>query len=250
MLHGYQVAMGNFRGLQEVLAVLSDPNRGKLFPLYVFPAFMWGCLKGVSSLGSQNPAVLTRAADALHCLLAIMLYYCQPSLFARALSKSTGNRTAGDETVQKFASDMLAIAPPDTPVSLAALKYQVIVGQAQLIAYVVLCSVALLLCLGLLIIGSYAPIAGRVPETSAFPTWDWHVHCKLESADVEAPHPHSESLRDLNGNDLVRMAAKMKVRLKDTGNGDDERAGSEMSSPPTPAEPSDNEAASSTQTLV
>lgn len=213
MLQGYRDALGNFSGLQEVLAVLAKSDGTNLFALYAFPAFVWGCLKGVSSLGSQNPAVVTRAADVLQCFLAIMLYYCQPSLFARALSKSAGNRTAGDEGLKKFASDMLAIAPPDTPVFLAGLRYQIMVGQATVIAYVVLCGVALLLCLGILLLGSYAPIAGKIPDTSPFPTWDWHAHCELEA---EARHLHPESLRNLKGNELVRIAADMKVRLKDT----------------------------------
>jgi hypothetical protein len=183
MLQGYRDAFGDFENLTDLARLFRDPDETNLFPLYAYPAFVAACLKGVDSLGAQNPALVTRAADALQCLLAIMLYYCQPSLFARAVSRSSA---ADGVELAKFKSDLLAIAPADTKVSLAGLRYQIVVGRATLVAYVVLCAISLLLCLIVLMYGSFSRLGWRVPPTSPFPFLDSAVRCEEEFVDGTA----------------------------------------------------------------
>lgn len=190
--------------------------------MYTYPAVVWWCLKGVSRLGSQNPALVTRAADTLYSLLAMVLYYCQPSLYARAVAKSAENSTAADESFNQFATDILALAPPDTQVSLAEIRYQIMVGKATLVTYVLLSSLALLGCLAVLALGSCTPAASRVPETSSFPVWNSMLRCKVEyGSGASLDHESTKSLRSLKGDDLVREAARMKVKLIDDEEDDD-----------------------------
>lgn len=213
LLQGYRDAFGDFNGIQDFLKLLANPDGTKLFPLYVYPAFVWACLKGVTSLGSQNPAVVTRAADALQCLFAIMLYYCQPSLYARAVMEPARNGTAATETFKKFAADMVAIAPPDTEVFLSGLRYQIVVGRATLLAYVLLSGVTLILCLGVLVFGSCSSIAVKMPDTGPFPTWDSIMNCEVEYRSGAALDHGHYSPRALKGKRLVRAATDMKIRL-------------------------------------
>lgn len=215
MLQAYRDAFGDFEDLPDVLKVLADPEGTEVFPMYTYPAVVWWCLKGVSSLGAQNPAMVTRAADTLYCLLAMVLYYCQPGLYARALMKPALNRTALDPDIQKFAADLLAIAPPDTQVYLSGLRYQIVVGRARLVAYVVLCGVTLGLCLCVLVFGSYAPVASHVPETSPFPSWDSLVNCEVKHGSGAAVDHRAYSASSLKGETLVRAAADMRIRLLD-----------------------------------
>ena len=210
MLQGYRDAFDNFSTLQDLLALSAKADKTKLFPLYAYPAYVWGCLKGVSALGSHDPAVATRAADVLQCLLAIMLYYCQPTLFARALSVPIRNSTMeADEGLKTFTSDLLAAVPPDTQVMLAGLRYRILVGIATLIAYVVLCGTALVLCLIVLLLGSHSRFAGRVPKIDHFPIWDVLIHCELDSRSGTS----AEGLANAHGSELVRETGNMTVRL-------------------------------------
>ena len=178
MLQGYRDAFGNFSNPEDIMQVITDPEKTSLFPLIAYPAFVAACLKGVDSLGAQNPALVTRAADALQCLLAIMLYYCQPSLFARAVSRSPAPNSVGDPAIAQFALDLVAIAPANTKVSVAGLHYQIVVGKATLIAYVAISGSALLLCLGVLLYGSVSSLGRRVPQTTPFPFLDSAVRCE------------------------------------------------------------------------
>jgi hypothetical protein len=178
MLQGYRDAFGLFKVNEELVLQLTNPNSTNLFPLFAYPAFVAACLKGVDSLGAQNPALVTRAADALQCLLAIMLYYCQPSLFARAVSRSSAHDQNMDPAIAQFEKDLLAIAPPDTQVSVAGLHYQIVVGRATLIAYVAISGTALLLSLGVLLYGSISSLGRRVPKTTPFPFLDSAIRCE------------------------------------------------------------------------
>lgn len=213
MLQAYRWAYGNFSGVSDLLSLLTNPEETSLFTLRSFPALVWGCLKGISSLGSENPAVNTKAADTLQCLLAIMLYYCQPSLFARKFSRLPSPPT--DPLLFQFSEMLKIMAPPDTPVSLAGSKFQIIVGQGTLVAYVILCGVALVLCLAVLCIGSLKSVAGKIPDTTPFPSWDNDVHCEMKRVvngdEVEAAR--GAELGRLKGGEMVRAAAEMRIKL-------------------------------------
>lgn len=185
MLAGYRSAFSSFPDLAALLNLFADSAATNLFSLYVYPAMIWANLKSVEALGPQNPAVVTRAQDTLQCLLAIMLFYCQPALFARALAQYAENATLGEAfpALRGFARELVRESPPDTDVVVAVTRYQLQVGRATLVAYVVICGTALGVCLVALGWAGWVEGTGkvRVPETSHFPAWDERVRCRVES---------------------------------------------------------------------
>jgi hypothetical protein len=84
MLVALQDALGDFKDVdfQGLLAALMNPDKIKIFPLYVYPAYIWSHLESSNNLASQDPAQVYRGAETLQSLLAIILYFwygCQIS---------------------------------------------------------------------------------------------------------------------------------------------------------------------------
>ncbi|KAF2463340.1 uncharacterized protein BDR25DRAFT_384650 [Lindgomyces ingoldianus] len=191
MLAGYRYAFSTFDSLSAVLAAFSGPEASDMFPLYVYPAMVWANLKSIASLSNQNPAIQTRAQDTLQCLLGIMLFYCQPSLFSSTLSiylnatPSDHESNAGRKDVRKlkkFAQEMWKEAPPNTKVRQAVRRYQLVVGKDTLIAYIVLCGASLLVCLVTLGWAEWWARRERVviPSIGPFPAWDEWSMCEIQ----------------------------------------------------------------------
>ncbi|KAF2812580.1 uncharacterized protein BDZ99DRAFT_461241 [Mytilinidion resinicola] len=227
MLAGYRSAFSSFPDLAALLNLFADSKATNLFSLYVYPAMIWANLKSVEALGPQNPAVVTRAQDTLQCLLAIMLFYCQPSLFARALAQYAENATLGDAfpTLKVFAEELIHESPADTEVVEAVTRYQLQVGRATLVAYVVICGTALGACLVALGWAAWVEGTGkvRVPETTPFPAWDERVRCRVESVRDGSGVEDGEVMGLEKGIDggkgLSRTAEGLKVVLVKEGAG-------------------------------
>jgi hypothetical protein len=215
MLEGYRSAFSSPRDLSELLALFSNADVSNLFGLYVYPAMVWANLKGAEMLGQQSPAIMARAAGTLHCLLAIMLYYCQPSLFARALSPYAKDSTLGASSpdLKNFANHLQTLAPPNTEFALAALKYQIVVGLVTLVVYIGLCGFALLVCLMALSWVSFAPSASKVPQTTVFPAWDERAKCRIEYAGEEAGALLDKDVNIMVGGRLIRQTEEWRVVL-------------------------------------
>jgi hypothetical protein len=215
MLEAYRSAFHSPRNLSELLALFSNADVSNLFGLYVYPAMVWANLKGAEMLGQQSPANMARAAGTLHCLLAIMLYYSQPSLFARALSPYAKNSTLGASSpdLRTFANDLQTLAPPNTEFALATLKYQIVVGRLTTLVYIGLCGFALLLCVMALGWTCCAPSASKVPVTTAFPAWDERAKCRIKYADDEAGNLLEEDVKMMAGGRLVRRTEEWRVVL-------------------------------------
>lgn len=189
-----------------------------MFTLYVYPAIVGAHLKSTLRLSEQDPAIATRAQDTIQCLLAIMLYYCQPSLFSSTLSvylteSSSSNSQVNTEELKKlqeFAQEFQVRAPPDTNVRQAVRRYQLVVGKATLLAYIVLSGSALLVCLGTLCWAEYWTRKERihVPRIGPFPAWDEWVMCEIQRANED------EDVLMMSGNGIVQAAERMKIVLE------------------------------------
>jgi hypothetical protein len=110
-----------------------------------------------------------------------LMYFAQPGLYAQGLKISNlASANGTDPDVVKFAHDLETIAPPDTPVFLADLRYQLVVGRGSLVAYLTLTALTLAVCLGLIAYNAGAPGSRRVPKhTTSCPTYDIHQHCTI-----------------------------------------------------------------------
>jgi len=174
MLQAYRDAFGSFTSALEVMALWTAPSQADMFPIYAYPAIVAANLKGVNKLGQHNPAVQNRAAASLQCILAIMIYYAQPSLFARYLSTVKYE----DESLQTFKKDILSISPPGTKSTVAVPRYQIVVGQSTLIAYLVLSAVPLLACTAIVLFVTLSSTGREIPSLTPFPPLDVAVRCR------------------------------------------------------------------------
>jgi hypothetical protein len=77
----------------------------------------------------------------------------EPSFSARVVSRNVGKDLPQNTRLGAFERDLLTIVPADTEVSLAVLRYQVVVGRATLIACVIICEFSSMLCLAALLYG-------------------------------------------------------------------------------------------------
>jgi uncharacterized integral membrane protein len=217
MLAGYRAAYGRFDDLSTILPSFLDTESTSMFTLYVYPAVVAAHLTSTLRLSEQDPAVAPRAQDTIQCLLAIMLYYCQPSLFSSTLSahldppsSNPSSHTREDaKRIKAFAGDLQARAPPDTKVRQAVPRYQLVVGKATLLAYIVLCGSALLSCLVALawVEWRIQKEKLRVPRIGPFPAWDEWAMCDIQRGDSD------ERVQTLTRNGVVKAAEKMTITL-------------------------------------
>ncbi len=209
-------AFGNFSdGLESLLPILSQPEKLILFPLYAYPVYIWGFLEGAKNLASSDPEFAARGHDTLASILAMVMYFGQPSVYAQALM--TMNLTKGDSTtnasvIQALSSDLAATAPPDVPIHIANLKFQIVVGKGTLMGYVALSSLTLLICFFLLVYSMITPGAARVPRTTSFPLWNIVVNCNIDAMNA-MPESPEDCLRLLTSGEMVHAAKRVGIRL-------------------------------------
>lgn len=217
MLTGYRAAYGKFDDYTTILASFMEMKTTSMFTLYVYPAVVAAHLKSTLKLSEQDPAVAPRAQDAIQCLLAIMLYYCQPSLFSSTLSAHSNSSSSNpdlqtrenEEGLKEFTKELRARVPPDTTVRQAVPRYQLVVGQDTLVAYVVLCGSALISCLVALVWAEWRCQKEnlKVPRIGPFPAWDEWAMCDIQRGG------NDESVQVLNRRGVVKVAEKMTINL-------------------------------------
>lgn len=217
MLAGYRAAYGKFDNLTTILTSFLDLKSTSMFTLYVYPAVVAAHLKSTLRLSEQDPAIATRAQDTIQCLLAIMLYYSQPSLFSSTLSAHSNSSSSNleeqsreDEVrLKAFREELRTRAPPDTKVWQAVPRYQLVVGKATLLAYVVLCGSALLSCLVTLAWAEWCCQKEKlkVPRIGPFPAWDEWAMCKIQRG------ANDESVQMPTRSGIAQAAEKMMINL-------------------------------------
>jgi len=190
-----------------------------MFTLYVYPAIVGAHLTSTLRLSQQDSTIAARAQDTIQCLLAIMLYYCQPSLFSSTLSPHLNQSsptpelwtTRGDkESILAFAEELRARAPPDTKVWQAVRRYQLVVSKATLIGYIVLCGLTLSVCVTTLAWAEYWIRKNRimVPSIGSLPAWDEWTMCRIRMRFDD------EDQQAVAGSGVVKAAENMKIILK------------------------------------
>lgn len=108
---------------------------------------------------------------------------------------------------------MSLAAPPETPVYLAELRYQVVVGKATLIAYITLCAFALVVCIAILFTSIFVSGAKNIPPTTSFPMWDAYANCEIDDAAFAAQQQHFGVPKVLTGKEMIRSVSKMRIKL-------------------------------------
>jgi hypothetical protein len=219
MLLALERGLGNFSdGIQDLITMQTQPDRLKLLPFYAYPIFIWGFLEGAKTLAIDDPAFSTRGADTVQSLMGMIMYFGQPSVYAQALKSAgvtTSNTSNGTDALSSFAADMETLAPPDVPIYLANLRYQVVVGQDTLTAYMAISGFTLLVCLCIIVYSMLTPAAAKVPRTTAFPAWNKEVNCvvKNERGESQSGSNAEGVVRSLTEREMIESARKMTVKL-------------------------------------
>jgi uncharacterized integral membrane protein len=193
---GFQVIFPIFPDISSLTSLVTKPESTSLFPLYAMPAIIWSDLNGVAALSSTNPALLSRAQDTLQCLLAMMLYFSQPTVFALKL---IGN----DSLTPELLAFRDTLPTADTEVREARMQFQLVVDRPRLVVYASLCATALLACVAGLALGTFG---FGVPETTAFPGWDEQVRCRIARLEeVESQKADTGA--------VIRLAERLRVYM-------------------------------------
>jgi hypothetical protein len=166
LLTAYQVVFSSFPSIAALTTLITDSQVTALFSLYIQPAIIWSNLRGTLS-SSTDPALLARAQDTIQCILAIMLYFSQPAVFARALSLNT-NLTSEMQIFKEH------LPLPDIESYEARMRYQLVMNKTWLILYLAICVVALILCIAGLILSF---LGNGIPQTTSYQGWDEQTRC-------------------------------------------------------------------------
>ncbi len=170
------LGVGGAKGLNQQAMSLLGLGAGK----FLFPGMVGWFLNSITALSAEgNPSAETRAVNALQSLLAIPLYWCQTGTIERLAMSSLPSAQFIN------AGDALNITGIDrnTRVSLAVLRNEIAMSRGTLVAYVVLTSLTLIICIVALSIGSFMERSKAIPETTSFPAMDFYAHCVLTNAD-------------------------------------------------------------------
>jgi hypothetical protein len=134
----------------------------------MFPAMPFAMLEACSLAGSENPRLAAYCTNFLQNFLAIPLYWCHRLLPIRG-TKAEAFRDfieylgLDDTHVKSMMKEQ-----PDAKVAIAKLEYIIRVSQPPLIAYCVIASLIIALCLGALVMGSMVDV-----EYGSFALWDF-----------------------------------------------------------------------------
>lgn len=185
---------------------------------YLFPAMIGSMLNSISDLAPHNPALGTRAVNALQALLAIPIYYCQTGFLER-------------EAVSSLPSNILYVNYNDivlpegiernSPVFFAATRTEIVVGRATVISYVILGGIVLAVCFLVLCAGTFSTRSKHVPNTTAFPVWDFCLHFVVVSmgGEVQTDRGRFRGLKHGTGGAVRVEDIKLELaeRLGDSG---------------------------------
>ena len=189
----------------ELLTSLTGASAGPLFVKYV-----WSILNLHARIAISNPAIATRNVNALHNLLTVPLYLCQVSTTAFDSIKAYFD----DDDNGNGNGPLPVIINPErsTVVSLATLRYELVVARGTFIAYVVLTGLALALCFVALAVGSVGEAARRIPRTTAFPVRDFCVECDVRDGEGRVLERRDfDGLARVKGTEMVRRMEEVKV---------------------------------------
>jgi hypothetical protein len=177
---------------------------------YLFPAMIGSMLNSITALAPQNPALGTRAVNALQALLTIPLSYCQTGFLEREAATSLPSNIL-------YVNYQDIILPEgierNSPVYFAITRNEIVVGRATVISYVILTGVLLALCFLSLCVGTCSTRSKHIPQTTAFPTLDFCLHCVVTSkaGRVLTQGGHFQSLKSGGEGDIGISEMRLKL---------------------------------------
>ena len=147
----------------------------------IAPLIVWQYFEGIAGLSASNSGSSRRAITGLQSLLALAIYRCQNKDFAemkRVLLAQLDNDTDLGQELGPQIVELFPTAEPDTDIVPAVIRYNLNVGRATLIAYILLSGASLAACLAAQIIALFTGLSKK-QNMGTFPMIDrerkWEV---------------------------------------------------------------------------
>jgi len=184
----------------------------------VLPLSIWQYFEGLKELQVTIPQTTRRAITGLQSLLTIPIYHCQAKDFAELrkllIGLASNNTNAAAQQLGQSIVELFPDVEPTVPIYPAFLRYNLQVGPHSLLAYMVISSFTLLLCLVAQLIGSFTEPGRKAQDMSSFPTRN--ILTDFEIRDEKGKRVPRETFMDMNGlseRDKLERMAKMKIVL-------------------------------------
>jgi hypothetical protein len=190
----------------------SNPILG--IPTQFFGRLIAAHMYRTSEIMEHNPEGRLRGVNALQSLLALTLYYCQngvlgQTIFAGNKTEDGHYRPLTNYQVGPFAGKH----PRNATVAHAETQYTIQVGRATLIAYIVLSSATLLICILVLVVGSLLELVHFDAEPTLWPVLDFWTQCRVEDSDgkVITAQDRVEMAWIYEGRELLKAVERLRV---------------------------------------
>lgn len=136
---------------------------------------IWQYFEGLAELATTNALIAQQAFAGLHSLIAIPIYHCQPKDFAdlrKVLLRNLNNGTAIGSLLGPKIVNAFPDATEDTDIVPAKIRWNLNVGRATLIAYIIINGGTLLACFIARLVESCSQMGRNVQHMGAFPLLD------------------------------------------------------------------------------
>lgn len=196
-------------------ASLSTPILGS--PTHFFGRLIVGHMYRLSNMIESNPEINSRGYNAVQCLLAMSLYYCQLGTLAGTVlpfAATTSSLFSLKDSL--FTPDM-----PRTSIRLAEMKYELHIGRATKLAYICLGSITLLCCIVVLIYSTVRDLVSGGAETTLYPALDVLTNTKIvdDKTGMLAQWDTWDDLRNSRGRQWWHTLAGLKVLYREPPDG-------------------------------
>ncbi|KAF2272163.1 uncharacterized protein EI97DRAFT_462174 [Westerdykella ornata] len=201
----------------------TDPNRGNRSsanPILGHATHFFGRLVAaqfyrMSKVMTVQDEARLKGVNALQCLLAITLFFCQNGVLSNAVL--AGNTTATLNRSDNYRTGAFErVDPKGATVALAETQYKIHVGRGTLIAYMVVSGVTLLICLSALLVGSLLELIRFDAEPTLFPSLDFFTQVRVEHSNgkVVTAHERTEMAWIYNGKELFKSISGLRVKRR------------------------------------
>lgn len=208
LLRAYDTLFGNDLAgdLGDITAMLTGGSGQQ------FAGIVWGFLFSASLLSARSPAYNAEVITGLHALLAMPLYFFQLGVLSGLRSVSTET----SEILPPAVPLAFDAQRPNATISLAVMRYELVVGRATLIAYAALSGITLFLCFGALAISSVSKVGHAIPETTSFPTLDFCTNCDVRDLHGRiVGREEFDAIEERHRGELLREVGSLRVVTKD-----------------------------------
>lgn len=181
-------------------------------PSHFFGRLIAGHMYRIGKGMQTNPTTRVKGINAVQSLLGLVLFYCQNGILAQTVLPFAPNSGGQSQLTSGAFQDEQKTAI----VALAETKYRIKVGRATLIAYIVLSSVTLLVCILALVIGSILELVKFEAEPTLWPSLDFWTQCRVEDGNgkVITAEKRVELAWIYHGQELFKEIETLRVKRR------------------------------------